>query len=137
MGVFQQMSAHLCKKRPRLPSNLAANICSSLVVVPGIGTPSAQLWKSGGDSIWPHQISRKLGSTSTYFAWWDHGLTDSKLLSWDNLSRSAHRLLHALLSVISCAKSKPCPVILIGHSLGGILVKEVRFSCVQNVQGVR
>src|SRR5271156_582633 len=111
--------------------------CSSLVVVPGIGTPSAHLWKSGTDSIWPHQISRKLGSTTTYFAWWDHGLKDSKLLSWDSLSRSAHRLLHALLGVISTAKSKPCPVILIGHSLGGILIKEVRFSRMQNVQGVR
>lgn len=137
MGVLQQMSAHLRKKCPRLQSNVSTNICSSLVVVPGIGTPSAQLWKSGTDSIWPYLISRKLGSSTTYFAWWDHGLTDSKLLSWDSLSRSAHRLLHALLSAISTTKSTTCPIILIGHSLGGILIKEVRFSSMQNVQGVR
>jgi hypothetical protein len=98
----------------------------SLIFVPGIGTGlSAGAWGQSSIIKSLYQISGHLTSKSTYFAFWNHELPVSKILSWPDLHASANALLIQINAKLAELPFRYCPIIFIGHSVGGILIKEV------------
>lgn len=113
-------------------------------VVPGVGTLDPRQWRDDTGEAWIESIPPSSAPGIAAFTF-PHGLsvTDSDL--WQSLSDAGDGFLKSLHWLVDhekvCAiafrsyhfelirkQVKHCPLVLIGHSLGGLILKQVRHS---------
>ena len=127
------MSNHKGKLLPYRQSVLNKNTTALIVIVPGIGTDLVPAWKTGSVAETLTYAAKNVTADTTYTTWWDHGKPVHQALSFQNLHESAEELRTSVQAVVRTLTSPCCPVFFVGHSVGGILVKEVslylRISC--------
>jgi hypothetical protein len=95
-------------------------------VVPGIGTDPVTAWKSGSIIYSIQKIANELTKNTAYVCWWNHDLPVSHLLSYQHQHVSAVDLHLAVKALLSEHPNELCPIYFVGHSIGGLIVKEAR-----------
>jgi hypothetical protein len=96
-------------------------------VVPGIGTDPIPSWKSASIIYSIQKIASELTSNTAYVCWWNHDLPVSHLFSFQHQHVSAVDLQLALKALLSEHADDLCPIYFVGHSIGGLIVKEVGY----------
>jgi hypothetical protein len=74
-----------------------SNMLCSLVVIPGVGTPTPHLWADGSQECWLRTIKfDKVTPEHFTAAYFDHDLLPNDKFSWQALLSQSSRLLDEL-----------------------------------------
>lgn len=96
------------------------------VFVPGVGTKPPTDSHNGDEQLWLSNISSNMGVYA--FA---HNLTPQEF-TWNQLLQQGERFLKLLIGELSLESEKCAsaangsPIVIIAHSIGGFIVKEVK-----------
>jgi hypothetical protein len=85
-------------------------------------------WKSGSILSAVQDISTNVIPYNTYCTWWDHGIPEEQILSFQPQHESAVALRGEVVNLLATLPAKLCPILFIGHSIGGLILKEARIS---------
>ncbi|KAL8305078.1 hypothetical protein RB598_003018 [Gaeumannomyces tritici] len=129
------------KKEGRLYQILLSPKVQTLIIaVPGVGTPPPDEWLSeqtsaGERRLWFESIPGGVAPGIGVYGY-HHGI-DASGLSWHDLLEHGGRFVTALQQIIEELNLGHCPVLIVCHSLGGLIVKEaLRLAYEQNYRNL-
>ncbi|KAF2426278.1 hypothetical protein EJ08DRAFT_376880 [Tothia fuscella] len=91
------------------------------ILIPGIGTPGVNEW-----ALLSEKWQREFRSLSTGVRFWEfrHGITLDARFGWQQLIDSGNELESQLIAFCDQNEADRRPIIIISHSLGGIILKQ-------------
>lgn len=93
-----------------------------IVVVPGVGTLSPNEWDDGHGESWLYSSSLATSNHQAVFVF-NHTLSEDSTLAWHRIQTEGGRLLQALQDLANQEEFEQLPVVLVAHSLGGLVLK--------------
>lgn len=94
-----------------------------VAVVPGVGTPPPEEWTDSNGRLWLQMITDDTGPDVAVFAY-DHRQIPEENFSWQGLIDMGNAFSVDLVELRSAENLSNCPLVIVSHSLGGILVKQ-------------
>ncbi|KAK0702413.1 hypothetical protein B0H67DRAFT_595627 [Lasiosphaeris hirsuta] len=105
------------------PEDAAANAVADIVLVAGLGGDYVQTWKADDGTLWPRDLLPKKIPNVRVFSF-QYNTTIKGTTSKGKIADHATQLLSALhIDRETDSTAEARPIIFVGHSLGGILIK--------------
>ncbi|BDD64229.1 hypothetical protein MAP00_009067 [Monascus purpureus] len=92
-----------------------------VVLVPGIGIPLDR-WQNGDGGMWLKSMPPTSSPEIAVYSF-EHNIKPDDSFSWNSVFESGDRLFRELTELTG-KDTQSCPIIIISHSLGGIIAKE-------------
>jgi pimeloyl-ACP methyl ester carboxylesterase len=99
---------------------------SSVVLVHGLSGDYIETWKAEDETVWPRDLLPvELGTIGIRVLSFEYSGSIRSSSSTAGVNDAAQNLLHYLDNERDDPRSKRRPIVFVGHSLGGVIIKRV------------